>query len=191
VYEGTPITSGRFTEVAGFDKFDGFSASETYPPFPGEDYLLNSPMGVSFPIDLGDGMSKAVISVEPDIMGVDPTGEGPFSIKPLLGNIPEGAQDHVNYEMMTSMSALPTGLVVIYKDSMRFMSTIEELETQVSRLQSEKSDLEEEVSELETAIMDLESMEVSMVPLGSWQAISLIALFIGIAIGAVIIYLRK
>jgi hypothetical protein len=191
VYEGNPITSGRFTDTADFDLFDGYSASNTYPPFPGEDYLMNAPMGVMFPVDLGDGMSKAVISVEPDLMGLDPTGDGPFSIKPLIGDIPEDALDHVNYDLMVSMAPLPTGLVVISEDPTSFMSTISELEMQVSSLESDVSDLENEILGLESTIMDLETMESSVAPLGSWQAVSGLALVIGLIIGAVAIYMRK
>jgi hypothetical protein len=146
VYEGTPITSGRFVDVADFDMFDDYSVSTNYPPFPGEDYLMNPPMGVMFPIDLADGMSKAVISVEPNLMGVDPTGDKPFSIKPLLGNIPDGADDHVNFDMMANLAPLPSGLAVLSMDAMGLMRTIEELETQVLSLQSEISGLETYVS---------------------------------------------
>ena len=191
VYEGAPITSGRFTDTADFDMFDDFSASMNYPPFPGEDYLENPPMGVSFPIDLGDGMSKAVISVEPDLMGVDPTGDGPFSIKPLIGDIPEGAQDHVNYDMQASTSTLPSGLALISRDPNSLMGTIEELESQVSGLESEVSDLTDEITMLEATIMDLEDMATPMVPFGSWQLVSALALVIGLAIGAAVIFIRK
>jgi hypothetical protein len=191
VHEGIPITSGRFTDAAGFDMFDGFSASKTYPPFPGEDYLVSPPMGVSFPIDLDDGMSKAVISVEPDLMGVDPTGETPFSIKPLIGDIPEGAQDHVNYDMIASTASLPSGLALVNRDTMSLINTIEELELQKSDLESEISDLENKIAMLEADIMDLEDMDVSMTLLGSWQAVSALTFIVGLVLGVVIIYLRK
>jgi hypothetical protein len=191
VYEGTPITSGRFTDTAAFDMFDGFSASMDYPPFPGEDYLINPPMGVSFPIDLSDGMSKAVISVEPDLMGVDPTGEGPFSIKPLIGDIPEGAQDHVNFDLLVNTASLPSGLALVSQDPMSLMSSIEALESQVSDFESEISDLENEKMMLEATIMDLESIDMPMIPLGSWQAVSALALVIGFAVGVAVIYMRK
>jgi hypothetical protein len=66
VNEGIPITSGRFTMADAADLFNGYSSTEPSPPFPGEDYLENAPDGVTFPIDLADGDSLAVISVEPD-----------------------------------------------------------------------------------------------------------------------------
>jgi hypothetical protein len=70
-------------------------------------------MGLTFPIDLSDGESLAVISVEPDLNGADPTGDAPFVVKPLVGNIPLGAQDHVNYQMGQNLASVPSGTVTI------------------------------------------------------------------------------
>ena len=61
---GQPVTSGKFTAVDEVDEDDPFSSSEQGPPFPGEDYLLNAPSGLTFPTDLSEG--TAVISIEPD-----------------------------------------------------------------------------------------------------------------------------
>ncbi|MBD3206378.1 hypothetical protein GF319_08545 [Candidatus Bathyarchaeota archaeon] len=191
VHEGTPISSGRFSDVADFDLFNGYSASMNYPPFPGEDFLLDPPMGVSFPLDLGDGMSKAVISVEPDLMGVDPTGDGPFSVKPLIGDIPEDALDHTNYDLVAVDAALPSGLALVSRDTMSFMSRIEELEVQVSGLESEVTSLENEVVTLEAQLREQDDMDMPMVPLGSWRAVALVAFILGLALGVAIIYLRK
>ena len=109
VYEGTPLTSGRFTEVDEADDFDGYSGPEAGPAFPGEDFLENAPDGVTFPIDLADGESAVVISVEPDIDGVDPTGDGPAQAKPLLVLIEEGQADHENIELDRDLGSLPSG----------------------------------------------------------------------------------
>lgn len=119
IYEGwvvnqdTPLTSGRFVAVDEVDLFDGFSSIEPGPPFPGEDYLVNPPEGIVFPIDLSDGASQAVISVEPDLNGVDPTGDAPFQIKPLVVNVPSGALDHTNYSMNLNMGSIPFGTATI------------------------------------------------------------------------------
>lgn len=110
---GTPISSGKFTEVDDFDLFDGYSSVEPGPPFPGEDYLVNPPAGVMFPIDLSDGASLAVISVEPNLNGNDPTGSTPFAVKPLVGNIPAAAADHVNYPMNQNLGSIPSGTATI------------------------------------------------------------------------------
>jgi hypothetical protein len=110
---GTPLTSGRFISAEGVDLFDGYSSMEAGPPFPGEDYLVNAPMGLMFPIDLSDGESLAVISIEPDLGGIDPTGDAPFVVKPLVGMIPQGAEDHVNYSMDQNLASIPSGTVTI------------------------------------------------------------------------------
>lgn len=110
---GTPLTSGRFLTPEGADDFNGYSGSEPSPPFPGEDYLLNPPQGVSFPLNLADGASLAVISVEPDLNGNDPTGPAPFQIKPLVGEIPAGAQDHANLPMGANLGSVPSGMASI------------------------------------------------------------------------------
>jgi hypothetical protein len=113
VNTGTPLTSGRFSNAEGVDLFDGYSGTEPGPPFPGEDYLVNAPAGLTFPIDLSDGESLAVISVEPDLDGSDPTGEAPFAVKPLVGSIPLDADDHVNYTMDQNLASVPSGTATL------------------------------------------------------------------------------
>ena len=75
--------------------------------------MVNAPAGVMFPIDLADGESLAVISVEPYLDGDDPTGAAPFVLKPLIGNIPLDAQDHVNYDMDQNLGSIPSGTATI------------------------------------------------------------------------------
>jgi hypothetical protein len=107
VIDGIPVSTGRFDTGDGFDDFDGYSASDMYPPFPGEDFLMNAPNGLTFPTDISGG--KAVISIEPRT-GDDPA---PFMFKPLMGDIPASAQDHVVYDLNDRTSTLPTGTVTI------------------------------------------------------------------------------
>ena len=104
VVSGSPITSGKFTSVTGVDEFDGFSSTMTGPPFPGEDYLVNSPSGFTFPLDLSGG--KAVISIEPD----PDNSPAPFLLKPLVGDIPANAMDHITYDLVQNLN-FPTGTV--------------------------------------------------------------------------------
>ena len=88
VTQGTPLSSGRFTDAAAADL--GSPYSDGGPPFPGEDFLTNLPASITAPVDLADGASKIVVSVEPDIAGADPTGDGPFALKPLAIDVPAG-----------------------------------------------------------------------------------------------------
>jgi len=101
---GGAITSGKFTSVTGVDEFDDFSSTMDGPPFPGEDFLVNAPAGFTFPLDLAGG--KAVISIEPD----PDNSPAPFLLKPLVGDIPAGATDHLTYDMGQNLN-FPTGTV--------------------------------------------------------------------------------
>ena len=109
VHQGQPITSGKFTSAEGFDLFDGFSGPEDGPPFPGEDYLENLPSPFTDPLELADGETMIVVSIEPDINGTDPTGDGPAQVKPLSAAIPAGAADHFLYDLSTSDESVPSG----------------------------------------------------------------------------------
>jgi hypothetical protein len=113
VNNGMPFSTGRFSAVDNADMFSGYSGDMPAPLFPGEDFLLNAPQGVEFPLNLGDGQSLVVISVEPDVNGADPTGDAPFAIKPLVANISADAKAKTNYEMQLNLGSLPTGTATI------------------------------------------------------------------------------
>lgn len=82
VVNGDPLSTGRFSSTAGSDSFGGFSGELPSPPFPGEDFLVNAPEGVTFPIDLREG--TIVITVEPS----PDDSTAPFALKPLVGTVP-------------------------------------------------------------------------------------------------------
>jgi hypothetical protein len=103
VISGIPVTTGRFNMTNQTDEFDGYSDVTPGPPFPGEDFLLNAPGGLTFPTDLSN--QTMVISIEPRV-DPDPL---PFQFKPLVGNVPASASDHVEYMMDDMTSMLPTG----------------------------------------------------------------------------------
>ena len=98
VYEGwaviddQPISTGRFTDPAAADDFSGFSGDSDGPNYPGEDFLVNAPDGLTFPTDLTE--STIVISVEPDA----DNSPAPFALKPLVAEVPEGISDHENID---------------------------------------------------------------------------------------------
>ncbi len=110
VIEGTPVTTGTFTNVAATDDADPFSGPMALPApngadgfFPGEDFLINAPGGLTFPTDIAGG--TAVISVEP----YPDNNPGPFTLKPLVGMIPTDAIDHTLYMMGQNLGSLPSG----------------------------------------------------------------------------------
>jgi hypothetical protein len=112
VINGQPVTSGTFTNTSATDDADPFSGSMSLPDvngmdgfFPGEDYLMNAPSGLNFPTDLAGG--TAVISIEP----YPDNSPNPFTLKPLVHNIPASATDHTVYDMGQNLN-FPTGTVM-------------------------------------------------------------------------------
>ncbi|HKB85905.1 MAG TPA: hypothetical protein VKD08_07030 [Ignavibacteriaceae bacterium] len=103
VMNGTPATTGKFTTVSGADESAPYSGPMAGPPFPGEDFLNNTPMGLSFPTDLSGG--TAVITIEPD----PDNSSAPFFLKPLTGSIPSGARDHTDYPLGLNAGTFPMG----------------------------------------------------------------------------------
>ncbi|MBS1518111.1 MAG: anti-sigma factor [Bacteroidetes bacterium] len=102
----SPLSTGKFTSASGSDEASPYSGSMPGPPFPGEDLLQNAPSGYTFPVNLQNGV--AVISIEPD----PDNSAAPFALKPLVGNIPADAADHVTYNMANQSSANnPSGTV--------------------------------------------------------------------------------
>jgi hypothetical protein len=103
VKDGTPVTTGTFLEATVEDDAAPYSGEMAGPPFPGEDFLANAPSGLTFPTDLAGG--AGVISIEPD----PDNSTAPFTLKPLVGNIPSDATDHMTYEMGNNAAAFPNG----------------------------------------------------------------------------------
>ena len=103
VIDGTPVTTGTFLMSNVADDSDHHSGNMAAPPFPGEDYFNNAPMGLTFPTDLAGGV--AVISIEP----YPDNSPAPFTLKPLANMIPGNATDHVNYDLGQNLGSFPTG----------------------------------------------------------------------------------
>ncbi len=106
VINGVAVSTGKFTALNTADEQATFSGPILGPPFPGEDFLVNAPTELTFPVDLSG--SKAVISIEPE-----PDNSGaPFLLKPLVGDVPANAADHTFYSMGQNLSSLPSGTVL-------------------------------------------------------------------------------
>ena len=82
VVDGQALSTGRFLTATGADDFGGFSGPNGNPPFPGEDFIVNAPAGLTFPTNLAG--STVVVSVEPE----PDDSPAPFALKPLVGNVP-------------------------------------------------------------------------------------------------------
>jgi hypothetical protein len=107
VINGVPVTTGRFSRGSGADSAAPFSGPQPGPPFPGEDFLVNPPAGLRFPLDLGGSMAVITIEPSPD------DSPAPFALKPLVGSIPAGAPDHVTFTLPNRAAELPRGTATI------------------------------------------------------------------------------
>ena len=86
VIDGVPVSTGRFVDATMPDDFGGFSGPDANPPFPGEDFIVNAPDGLTFPTNLTEG-GTIVLSIEPE----DDDSPAPFAFKPLAASV-DGAE---------------------------------------------------------------------------------------------------
>lgn len=109
VLNGTPISTGTFTDPAAADEnaatsiFKGDAGNG--PGYPGEDYLQNAPAGLTFPTDLRG--ATIVISVEPS----PDNSPMPFTLKPLAHMVPDTAMTHTAISMGIGPVATISGSV--------------------------------------------------------------------------------
>ena len=109
VLNGTPVSTGTFSAV---DAADNNASSSPYkgstgngPGFPGEDYVMGTAAGVSFPTDLKG--ATVVISVEPS----PDNSAAPFTLKPLAHVVPANAKNHSVISMGTGPKVVLSGSV--------------------------------------------------------------------------------
>lgn len=109
VTQERPLTTGRFVDAGKPDRSSPFSGTNPAPSVPGEDYVRNLPRPIKPPVNLADGKSLIVVTIEPDLNGADPTGAGPFSIKPLVHRVPKGTAAEAPTGLRRDLSTVPTG----------------------------------------------------------------------------------
>ena len=102
---GTPVTTGTFTSTMAADEAKPFSGPQPGPPFPGEDFLMNAPAGLSFPTNLAS--QKIVVTIEPS----PDNSPMPFFLKPLSGMVPAAAVPMTPYMLDNTSAQLPSGTV--------------------------------------------------------------------------------
>jgi hypothetical protein len=112
VANGTPLTTGTFTNVAATDDAAPYSGAEPLPMvngadgfFPGEDFVANAPANVDFPLDVRN--MTAVISIEP----YPDNSPNPFLLKPLVGNAGMMTAPTLNSMDINVTGSFPTGSV--------------------------------------------------------------------------------
>ena len=108
VFDGIPVTTGRFTDPNAADDFDGFSGDESGPATPGEDFIRNAPDGLEFPRSAAG--ATVVVSVEP----AQDDSPAPFVLKPLIGELPAEVERLGEYPLVnTGTDTFPTGVANI------------------------------------------------------------------------------
>ena len=108
VFDGIPVSTGRFTDPNMADDFNGFSGDESGPATPGEDFIRNAPEGLEFPRSAAG--ATVVVSVEP----AQDDSPAPFVLKPLVGELPAEVERLGEYPLEnTGADTIPTGVANI------------------------------------------------------------------------------
>ena len=110
-HQGRYLSSGRFSQPQGVDDFAGYSGTQAGPDFPGEDYLANLPGALEPPLELVDGESRVLVSLEPERVGVDLRDNSDLAEPYLIileATIESGAADHTLYPLQLIESNLPS-----------------------------------------------------------------------------------
>ena len=106
VIDGQPVSTGTFTAGNAADASSVYNGSDNpAPPFPGEDFIVNAPSGLTFPTELAE--TPIVISVEP----VPDNSAAPFTLKPLIKVTPATPSIGMPYDLDNKNADLPTGTV--------------------------------------------------------------------------------
>lgn len=109
------LSSGRFSQVDEADDFDGYSGEKPGPNYPGEDYLKDLPQDLLAPLNLVDGETQIIISLEPDQEGLDVSDDPNSNNNPqpyiIFFNalIAENAADHTLYPLNFTNINFPQG----------------------------------------------------------------------------------
>jgi len=112
VINTVPVSTGKFVSSTGADKSAVYynSAQGSYP-FPGEDFLINPPQGLAFPVDLSG--KDIYITLEPPLPENCPA---PYSVKIFTATIPTGAQRMTVYDLENQAGSFPSGRLDIRID---------------------------------------------------------------------------
>jgi hypothetical protein len=107
VIDGMPVTTGRFRDGTMADDDAPFSGPNPGPNYPGEDFLVSAPMGLTFPTDLSGATIVITIEPEPD------DSPAPFALKPLKYELPQNAEHAVSYTLLNKAASFPTGKAML------------------------------------------------------------------------------
>ena len=112
VKSGTQLLSiGQFRSNDETDTFSVYTPEAIVPAFPGEDFLINPPLDVEFPLELAQTDTEVLITLEPEFKSVgDPT----FGITLLNASLSETSPAGEAIQLVTvAKDNMPSGLVII------------------------------------------------------------------------------
>jgi hypothetical protein len=106
------LSTGKFSAASGQDLSDSFCGEGPVPEYPGEDFLVDPPHGVAFPLHLPG--ARVLITLEPwGTWDLEPAS--PFFLHLLEAEIPESAAAGEVREMTSLFSLLPRGTARVRK----------------------------------------------------------------------------
>ncbi len=103
---GARYSTGRFSSNTSLDT-NLYSFPDS-PPFPGEDFLINPPTGVTFPLNLDGG--KVLITAEPE----PDDSIAPSGIVVLTAQLPSTVVGGSVHQLVNTELALPTATISIF-----------------------------------------------------------------------------
>ena len=106
------LSTGKFSAAIGADKLNRYCGAEPAPPFPGEDFLVDPPTGVAFPLHLPG--AKVFVTLEPwETWDLEPGS--PFFLRLLEGEISHSAVPGMSHGLTSLFDQLPRGTARVRK----------------------------------------------------------------------------
>jgi len=110
VLGGQPLSMGKFVSVSAPDSANVFGGEVTPPNFPGEDFLVDAPAGLTFPPDLAG--AEVFLTLEPQ-GEYDVDRDAPFFLRFLEATVPAEPAASTFYGLMATGEFLPSGTVTV------------------------------------------------------------------------------
>jgi hypothetical protein len=111
IIDDVPLSTGKFLRATTQDSSAQYSGSEDGLSFPGEDFLVNAPSGLTFPTDLTGKAIAVTIEPSPD------NAPEPFGLKILTASVSGSARPHTTYNMGNVAVDFPTGIALISEET--------------------------------------------------------------------------
>ncbi len=105
------LSIGKFGDVHEKDFDNPYSGYTQNVKFPGEDLIRFAPEGFEFPLNLADGKTKVIITLEPWNGEKKPGGDNPFRFKILEKKIPKNQKPSQEIKLEVVKDTIPKGKV--------------------------------------------------------------------------------